>query len=499
MSEITNPVILDKTGVVIADGLKSIAAALWAEKAPIIKRKAVNFYDFDGERVYSYDKAEFLGLSALPANPAHDGLTAQGWNWSLADAQAYVEKYGVLDIGQMYITDDGKTRLYIEIGHTENLTVHIQFNQSVANGATFDWGDGSETETYATSGNASLSHTYAAEGKYIITMEAAEGCTVRLGQNTGSSTTLVGVGGLADMLLYQGPTGRIAGKDVLAAIEIGAGVTDIGSAAFANMTNLKYVTIPNTCTTFRDITFNGCIKLRSITYPAGVTRIGNYANSYCYQLKVCSIPASVTAIGNAAFKTDTELNRVCIPEGVTALGIWVCAGLHTAEEIVVPDTITGAIPNYAFYHCYAIEKINLPDGITSIGQYAFYHCTNLRDCELPEGVTTIGYAAFGSCFAFLDFVIPSTVTSIAGFAFLYMDGVATFHVKATTPPALEATAFATIVADSLVIYVPYSADHSVLEAYKAATGWSSKVNYIVEEDAPEGTEETTTEEEGGGE
>ena len=83
MSTVISPVILDRTGVRIAEGIQSIAAALWSEKAPIIQRKDVNLYDFDGTRVYSYSKAEFLGLSSLPGNPAHDGLTAQGWNWSL--------------------------------------------------------------------------------------------------------------------------------------------------------------------------------------------------------------------------------------------------------------------------------------------------------------------------------------------------------------------------------------------------------------------------------
>ena len=74
---------------------------------------AVNFYDYDGTIVNSYTATEFANLSELPANPTHEGLTAQGWNWSLADAKEYVSTYGKLDIGQMYATDDGDTRLYI--------------------------------------------------------------------------------------------------------------------------------------------------------------------------------------------------------------------------------------------------------------------------------------------------------------------------------------------------------------------------------------------------
>ena len=61
--------------------------------------KDVNFRDYDGTIVASYSAADFANLTALPANPSHDGLTAQGWNWTLVKAKAYVAKYGRLEIG----------------------------------------------------------------------------------------------------------------------------------------------------------------------------------------------------------------------------------------------------------------------------------------------------------------------------------------------------------------------------------------------------------------
>ena len=52
-----------------------------------VEEKDVNFYDYDGTCVASYTAADFASLDALPANPSHDGLTAQGWTWSLSDAK----------------------------------------------------------------------------------------------------------------------------------------------------------------------------------------------------------------------------------------------------------------------------------------------------------------------------------------------------------------------------------------------------------------------------
>lgn len=73
----------------------------------------------------------------------HEGLTAQGWNWTLAEAKRYAAAYGSCEIGQNYITDDGKTRAYIDIAETEKLGVTVCFIQSAANGVSVDWGDGS--------------------------------------------------------------------------------------------------------------------------------------------------------------------------------------------------------------------------------------------------------------------------------------------------------------------------------------------------------------------
>ena len=83
--------------------------------------KDVNFYDYDGTRVYTYTKADFLQLEALPEAPAHDGLTSQGWNWTLSDAQTFVTTYNKLDIGPYYITSDNATRIYIRLNDTNRL------------------------------------------------------------------------------------------------------------------------------------------------------------------------------------------------------------------------------------------------------------------------------------------------------------------------------------------------------------------------------------------
>lgn len=474
---------LDRTAVNLVASLNSVAAALWAEKSKDIPKKDVNFYDYDGTRVYSYTKAEFLGLTELPANPAHTGLTGQGWNWTLAAAQEYVEKYGYLEIGQNYITDDGKTRLYVRIGKTEQFAVKLKFNQSIENGVTVDWGDGN-TETPEASGDVTVSHTYAEEGDYIITMTAADGCSVRLGQGVNAGTTLAATGGNGKQFFTQGLRNLVgtSGRNALIALEIGTGVNDIGSGAFYFCHNLQSITVPSTLTTIHNLAFFGCTSLKGFVVPEGVTALGDYVFSYNYVAQSICLPDSLTTLGTHVFHGCTMLARLTLPEGVTSIPACAFRGLHAADVITLPDTIVGAVGNYAFKDCYALTSVKLPAGITSIGTYAFDQCHALEDIDLNEGLLTIGEGAFRSLFAVEAMVIPSTVTAIGGFAFLYNDGTNTFHVKATTPPTLEPTAFVEI-GDPLVIYVPYSEDHSVYNAYLEAAGWSGRGDLIREEDA----------------
>ena len=72
----------------------------------------ITFYDYDGTIVTSWTLEELATKTALPDYPSHEGLTCQGWNWSLDDLKTTNRK---MNVGAMYITDDGKTRIYIHL------------------------------------------------------------------------------------------------------------------------------------------------------------------------------------------------------------------------------------------------------------------------------------------------------------------------------------------------------------------------------------------------
>ena len=483
---------LDGIRRAIEGSVRSVGAALWREKGVQIEPKDVNFYDYDGTLVYSYTKKEFALLTALPANPMHEGLDAQGWNWTLAGAKAYVAKYGKCEIGQMYITEDGKTRLYIEIAETERLATTLSFTQTVANGCVVDWGDGN-TETSETEGAATainLDHTYAQAGKYVITLTVADGCQVMLGTST-AAMTADGALSHQNSLLHSKYLG---GRALLRAVEIGANVNAIGTQALVFDNLMKYITIPASVTAVNAGAFSGCRKLTGAVIPGNVTAIGAFAFRACHLCNAIVLPEGLTTIGAYAFYGCTGLERTVVPEGVTALPNGVFSLCYTADSIVVPDGVT-SFGFFTFNSCEALSSVNIPAGVTVIPSYCFRQCTALTDLTLPEGLTEIKEHAFMSVYGVRSLTIPASVTALGDFALFFCDGLEEIHMLSETPPTLAtpSSIAAPVNIPDFKIYVPWSADHSVLNAYLEATNWAGKFALLVEEDAPEGAEETTGE------
>ena len=321
--------------------------------------KDVNFYDYDGTLVASYSLSEAQSLTTLPDGPTHDGLTFQGWNYTLEKVKAFTRP---MNVGAMYITDDGKTRLHIRIAAEGRMNVPLYISQTVANGVTIDWGDGSATETLAGKGNVNTTHIYASIGDYVITLDPVDGCTLGFGDGS-------------DSYCVMGSTGD-SGKvycNFLQAVQIGNGVTSIGNYAF-----------------------NSCYSLASITIPDGVTSIGQYAFQKCYSLDSITISDGVTSIGYYAFHLCYSLDSITISDGVTSIG------------------------HYAFKNCLSLASITIPDGVTIIGDFMFQYCYSLASITIPDGVTIIDRNAFDSCYCMAEYHLkpttPPTLPNINSFS-----------------------------------------------------------------------------------
>ncbi len=323
----------------------------------------VNFYDYDGKLVYSYAAAKFATLTEMPDNPTHEGLTPQGWNWTLSDAKTYVASYGRLDIGQMYITSDGKTRLYITL--TEGRTSPI-LKLTLASGSEVDvdWGDGTNHETLFGSGDKTTNrHEYASAGSYVISITVSSGSIT-----------------IPQYVLSDGNSSASSPDKAyinsIKKVEIGSNVTSIGSNAFNRCYSLSSIIIPSSVTSISDYAFQYCYSLSSITIPSSVTSISDYAFQYCYSLSSITIPNSVKSIGDYAFDNCSSLSSIIIPSSVTSISSNAFQYCYSLSSITIPSSVT-SISDYAFGSCYSLSSIIIPSSVTSIGGSAFYNCYSL--------------------------------------------------------------------------------------------------------------------------
>ena len=293
--------------------------------------KAVNdvtYYDYDGTVLHSYSADAFAALAEHPALPERNGLVCQGWNCDFVKAQEYVAKYGKVDIGASYITDDGKTRLYIRIAAEGRMTVPLYFSQTVANGVTIDWGDGSAAETLSGTGNVNTTHKYASIGDYCIALSVASGCTLGLGRNSASYCVMGSTGS----------NGRVY-CNMLQRVEIGSSVTSIGSYAFSYCYSLASIVIPEGVTSISGYAFYYCYSLASIVIPEGVTSISSYAFYNCYGMAFYDFSALADVPSLSSTNAFQSIPSDC--------------------KIIVPDALYDtwkSVTNWSTYASYIIKK-----------------------------------------------------------------------------------------------------------------------------------------------
>jgi len=293
------------------------------------------------------------------------------------------------------------------------------------------------------------------------------------------------------------PGSAFSGCTALSNLVLPIGVTTIEMSAFSACYSLENVSLPSSLQTIATNAFGFCIKLPSLAVPGSVKTIGDYAfhgctildtvvfqgappsvignwvfqdskldkiyylassagwgasyagistqalqvsgkttDGFSFELNnasyiitaysgaeaVPALPSSVsgvrvTGIANAVFRYNLSVTTVNLPAGLSSLGEQLFENCTNLVSVSIPLGIK-QIPRATFYNCPALTSITLPGSITEIGDSAFYGCRNLKNIGLPDGLTALGYSAFYGCSALSSLVIPSTVNTIKDQAFM---------------------------------------------------------------------------------
>lgn len=400
--------------------------------------------DYDGTLLHSYSKSAFLALSALPDNPTHTGLVSQGWNWTLADAQTYVSNHGALVIGQNYTTSDGKTRAYISLEDDTCLTVTSAMRIVGGSTATvvIDWGDGTSDTLAVTMNKTTVTHTYQSAGDYVITLQSSSNYLC-LGYMSSDGNAFLDFSG-ATSSLYA------AARRAIKKLEIGDNINALQDITTYGCSALETISIPSTMTggimQLRGSYTNTYCPIKCIVLPNGVRSLYSNGLSYLYRLRYISLPATITAIMGSALNRNLSLQRLHIPDARTNTANYIANSCASIKRITGIKVTTG---NYDFGTCTALESAELCEGVKILSQGTFQSAYNLHEIKLPSTLTQVEAKCWDTCY---------NLTKVIALP--------------TTPPSLGAsTVFSGCNLQEII--VPYSADHSVLDAYKAATNWAA--------------------------
>lgn len=200
-------------------------------------------------------------------------------------------------------------------------------------------------------------------------------------------------------------------------------VTSIGMGALQGNRNVREVVFPVWLTTIENDAFNNCEQLATITLPDNLLEIGARAFMLCTSLKnvETGTRSMLERIHSEAFRGCRSLKTFTIPEEVTYLGaqVFAASGLLDLQFNAIKCPVAGTryeppfsgrsglqvtfgpevrvIPDNFFSGVKKLYQVDIPDGISEVGEAAFLDCPDLQIVTVPESVTEIGSSAFEKC------------------------------------------------------------------------------------------------------
>lgn len=183
----------------------------------------------------------------------------------------------------------------------------------------------------------------------------------------------------------------------------------IGQGAFANTTKLETLKVPSTLTT-----------LNSASTTTGNNITATFYNSAIKELDLSG--TQITAIQGNTFNNATKLETVNLPAGLTSIGNSAFQGTTKLKTLTqgggengkLTSSIT-TISTRAFQGT-GLESIDLSDVqvTASLGNSVFQQATSLANLTLPKTLTTIPAGLIAGATALQSLKIPNSVTTING-------------------------------------------------------------------------------------
>lgn len=200
--------------------------------------------------------------------------------------------------------------------------------------------------------------------------------------------------------------------------------SSVGGGVFQNNTTLVTLILPDFCTTISATSFSGCTSLETAIMPGVTTFSGATSFSGCTKLSTVDCPNLKSINGYGAFSGCTSLKELKVAANMTSFSTDTVRGctsfttLYTNEAtkveglVQLPPGVT-SLGNYNFYQT-KIVRIDAPS-VTSIGgTLAFSGCTLLKEAHFPKLASMSGTAVFSGCAVLERVEISSDLAGMIG-------------------------------------------------------------------------------------
>ncbi|GMH99981.1 hypothetical protein TrVE_jg4705 [Triparma verrucosa] len=114
---------------------------------------------------------------------------------------------------------------------------------------------------------------------------------------------------------------------------------------------------------------------------------------------------NITKVGENVCCYASILVVVDIPEGITIIGDASFIRCISLKDIKFPKSLT-KIGSMSFAYCSSLEEVDLlHTNVRELNSYAFQYCTSLKEMKIPDSLQTFGDDVFYCC----SQLVPSTI------------------------------------------------------------------------------------------
>ncbi len=194
------------------------------------------------------------------------------------------------------------------------------------------------------------------------------------------------------------------------------------------------------------------------------------------------------------------IRRVEIENGVTSIGDLAFYGLENLVSVSLSKDIAD-IGNFAFAGCKSLRAISFPQSLKTIGESAFEECESLVSAVLPSELETLKTRAFYRCYSLSSVTFPKSLKKIGSSTFAYCSSLMLAKIETEITSLPDWTFYGCTLLST--VYLPQTVTEIEDNAFKGCknlsavyypgdTSTGSKLTSEIKKDNPDFTDESLT-------